>query len=122
MRTITTKELIAANRKALADGTLIALAIEQGNLDLNAFVDNDPCVYRHDGTFSCAIGCALTDSELWGIDEAGLNSGANATALPGVRFEDPAFALALQTKHDNWAVNPNNRTEFELFLASEEDA
>jgi hypothetical protein len=55
MRTITNAELIAANRAALADGTLAALAPEPR------------CEYafhQNGKTYYCAIGCALTEEEV----------------------------------------------------------
>lgn len=105
MRMITTKELIEANRKALADGTLIAKNMADGGKC--AFIDGDPCIYRYAGKFVCAIGAVLNDDEIADIVEHGYNEDHNVLDLVSVgvvQFEDIGFALALQCEHDNWAI------------------
>lgn len=92
MRTITNAQLIAANRAALADGTLAALA------------PIPRCEYFFlDGgqIFHCAIGCVLTGDELYAIPPHELTLDITIANIP-VTFEDTDFALQLQRRHDEW--------------------
>ena len=119
MRIITNKELIEANRKALADGTLIAQALANG-ADVPIDTDN-PCVYRA-GNYGCGIGVALTEDELDVVHHDGMNSGTGVDMLVAcgyVGFECEGFARALQSYHDNWAGYPDDaalRDDFVRFL------
>lgn len=83
---ITTAELVAANKAALADGTLIAMNDPEGD---TVFRRSDGCV--------CALGAVIPTEHLhWLADKAYSYDETN------VRFEDERVAGQTLRLHDDW--------------------
>ena len=88
----TVRQLIDANRRALANRTL------------GAFLNNAECLYDYGNGCRCAIGVVLTDADL---EEIRVND-ANHSPVTGlidnalIEVEDAAVFGATQRLHDTW--------------------
>ena len=95
---ITYAEVITAARAAYENGTLLAVAMEQGR------VPKHTCLYRDSATnCKCVIGAALTDETLDSLTYH--QNGAILSMLIEdkiIETDDAAALIKLQRSHDDW--------------------
>lgn len=106
MQTLTVKEVIAACRRGLEDGTLLAEAKERGD------VTSDQCVYYDRNGHYCAIGIALTKDTL--ADLNGTNPSVFGLDPNIINFTiDNLNKLNfIQQTHDDWMKGVGTKSEF----------
>ena len=104
MQTITYADAVAACRKAMDDGTLLALAYERGTAIRSEFAPS--CVYDDGKGHKCAIGVALSPESLADIE--GHDALADRvlalvrSGLLAIPSEDTFKLDRLQQAHDEW--------------------
>ena len=109
MRTISNTELKAAARQAYLEGRLCAQFTDGRVGDL----PNGGCTYAiviNGKTYNCAIGAALTESEIIGTDLSYTISALEHNGI--VYFQDSNFAQNLQYAHDDWAMGQKSEKDF----------